>query len=251
MLFIHGFGTDQTVWTGVAAAFTEAFRVVRFDNAGAGPRADEFRQSDYLGLRAYAGDALRVARALDLRDVVVVGHSAGAMVGLLAAVAEPDRFSALTLISASPRYLDDEGYRGGFTKDDLDRLYSAMMADYGGWADEFALAAMRNGQRPQLALRFAEALKAIPPERALTVLCSIFQSDHRADLAGVKCPTLIIQSSEDLAVPVDVAHYLRMNIEDSELALIEAMGHLPHVSAPDAVAEAVRGFLAKRGLLGG
>ncbi|HEX8987882.1 MAG TPA: alpha/beta hydrolase [Rhodocyclaceae bacterium] len=242
LLFVHGFGTDGSAWQRVAAKFSTSFRVVTFDNAGIGKDA-EFPQSSYLNLHAYASDVAAIAQALDLTDVVLVGHSAGAMMGLLAAVNEPQRFSALVLVGASPRYLDGEGYRGGFAKEDLDRIYSAVMTDYGQWADRFAPAMMRNAGRPDLALDFAEALKSIPPDRALTVLCSIFQSDHRSELSKVRCPTLVIQARNDMAVPFEVACYLRDHIAGAQLALIDAEGHLPHVSAPDQVIGAIRNFL--------
>jgi sigma-B regulation protein RsbQ len=244
IVFVHGFGTDQRAWHAVVGPFLKDFRIVLLDNVGAGGSApDAFVQHRYLNLHAYATDLLDVCRALQIEDAVLVAHSVGAMIGVLAANAEPARFSRLVLIGASPRYLDEPGYRGGFTKPDLDALYSAVSSVYPDWADQFAPLAMGNPDRPQLAQHFAATLKSIPAQSAFTVLCSIFQSDHRQDVCKLDKPTLLIQSQQDVAVPLEVAEYLNREIRGSRLAVIDATGHLPHVSAPAAVVAAMRDFI--------
>jgi sigma-B regulation protein RsbQ len=244
IIFVHGFGTDQTAWKDVAAEFLDDFRVVLFDNVGAGHSLPEaFIQERYLNLHSYAGDLLDICKALNLRDAIVVGHSAGAMISLLAVIKEPAFFARLILIGASPRYLDDGAYQGGFTEKDLNDLYRAVTTGYADWADHFAPLAMANGDQPNLALRFAATIKSIPADRALTILCSIFQSDHRADLAKLDKPTLLIHTKEDVAVPPEVARYLQQSIRGSRLVVIDATGHLPHLSAPFEVIGAMRDFV--------
>ena len=63
----------------------------------------------------------RSADELELRDVVFVGHSVSSMIGALAAIAEPERFAKLVMVGPSPRYIDDGGYRGGFSAEDITR----------------------------------------------------------------------------------------------------------------------------------
>lgn len=244
LVFVHGFGTDQSAWQQVQDAFRDDFRIVRFDNTGAG-RSDRaaFRQHRYLNLHAYAADLLDICSALQLRQVTLVGHSVGGMCCVLAAIARPELFDRLVLVGASPRYLDDAGYRGGFTQADLNALYSAVTLSYTEWAGRFAAAAMGNPGQPELAEYFAGTIKSIPPELALTVLCSIFQSDHRADLARLDLPTLLIQARDDVAVPLEVAEFMHRQIRGSQLRVIDAAGHLPHVSAPAAVIEAMSDFV--------
>src|SRR5215210_1459971 len=76
MVFVHGFGCDQTLWRYVAPAFEDEYRVVTFDYVGAG-RSDRsaYDPQRYSTLDGYAEDVLDICRALDLRDVVLVGHS--------------------------------------------------------------------------------------------------------------------------------------------------------------------------------
>jgi len=243
IVFVHGFGTDQSVWLPVAAAFERDFRVVLIDNAGAGgadPAA--FAQHRYLSLRAYAHDLVEIAEALDLVNAVLVGHSVGGMIAALAAIEAPGRFERLALLGVSPRYLDEPGYHGGFSDEDLAQLYRAVEENYADWADQFAPLMMANDDRPELARSFAASLKSIPAPHALTVLCAIFQSDHRAELATIRQPTLLIQSRRDAAVPPSVAAYLERAIPRAALIVLETEGHLPHVAAPAQVAAVLRPF---------
>ncbi|MEH0166230.1 alpha/beta fold hydrolase [Roseateles microcysteis] len=245
LVFVHGFGTSQQAWQAVAQAFESSHRLVLLNNAGCGAGAGLGAQRHrYLNLRAYAEDLVAIGAALDLQGATLIGHSAGAMICALAALRQPALARRLVLIGASPRYLDAPGYVGGFSDADLNALYRAVTLNYEQWAEAFAPVMMGNPDRPALALRLADSIKSIPPEDALTTLCAIFQSDHRADLAQLRQPTLLIQAHEDAAVPLSVAEYMLDKIPHARLALIEAAGHLPHVSAPQQVVEAIADFLA-------
>lgn len=245
IVFVHGFGTDQRAWMEVAAAFEADYRVLLLDNLGTGAtRPEDFVQHRYLNLHAYAADVIAVCDAVGVQDAIIVGHSVGAMIALLAASAHAHLCSRLVLIGATPRFLAAPGYPGTFTEADVAAIYDAVAANYAEWADQFAGLMMGNPERPALARTLADALRAIPSKHALTVLYSIFQSDHRDDLAKVTQPTLIIQTREDLAVPLAVAGYLHEHIAQSTLSIIEAKGHLPHVSDAGAVIAAMRVFLS-------
>src|SRR3712207_6353939 len=108
MLFAHGFGCDQNMWRYVAPRFEDDFRVVLFDHVGAGGSdLSAYDPERYGSLQGYADDVLDICRELDLHDVVFGGHSVSAMIGALAAAAEPDRFAKLVLVGPSPRYVDE------------------------------------------------------------------------------------------------------------------------------------------------
>ena len=114
MLFAHGFGCDQQMWRFVEPAFADRYRTILFDHVGAGHSdASAWDPETYGSLDAYAADVLAIVHEMDLHDVVFVGHSVSAMIGVLAANAEPDRFASLVLVGPSPRYIDDDGYTGG------------------------------------------------------------------------------------------------------------------------------------------
>lgn len=242
IVFCHGFGTDQSAWAQVAAAFRHDYRIVTFDIVGSGQSdSSAFDANYYDDVTAYAQDLVEILDQLDLRDVVLVGHSMGGMFSILAALACPERVGSLVTIGASARYLDDEGYRGGFTQADLDTFFEAMRMDYQAWASGFAVQAMGTPDRPELGDSFAICMKRIRPDVALSVLRLVMHADIRDRLDELKLPVLLIQTKEDIAVPIEAAEYLHKAIAGSELALIDATGHLPHFSA---AAEVIRAMMA-------
>jgi len=244
MLFAHGFGTDQNAWSKVSEAFISKYRIILFDNVGAGKADPEaFSPNKYDTLQAYANDLIEICEEYDVKDAIMIGHSVSGMVSLLTAIKRPEFFSKLALVGASPRYLNDTGYLGGFEQQDLDSLFDTMANNYFAWVSGFSAAAMGNPDNPQLAEGFAETLKAIRPDIAQSVARVIFQSDYRKELSKLNKPTLLIQAKEDIAVPIDVAYYLNNNIVDSKLTIVNAYGHFPHISAPNEVINAVEQFI--------
>ncbi|WP_207429044.1 alpha/beta fold hydrolase [Pedobacter sp. SYSU D00535] len=244
LVFGHGFGTDQTAWQAVKAAFAQDYKLVLYDNTGAGAaEAAYYDPQKYNTLQGYAGDLVEICRELELEGAVYIGHSASGMIGLLASVQAPRIFSKMVLIGASPRYLNDTDYIGGFSDADLDGLFEAMQIDYLSWASGFSRVAMQNEERPGLSTSFAQSLQSLRPDIALDVARTIFRSDFRSVLETVSLPVLLIQAQKDIAVPEEVAHYLNRHIKGSKLVLVDAEGHFPHISAPSEIIKAVTIFL--------
>ncbi|MBG6082506.1 alpha/beta fold hydrolase [Rubrivivax gelatinosus] len=248
LVFAHGFGTDQRAWAQIWPAFADEFRIVLYDHAGAG-QADPaaFEQHRYLTMDGYARDLNALLDELALKDVVLIGHSMGAMTGILAAIARPEHFSRLVGIGASARYLDDPDYHGGFSEADLNALYRSVTIGRDAWAEQFAPLAMANRDRPELAEHFANTIKSVPTHAILTVLCSIFQCDYRQTVRQLTHPLLLLQTRDDAAVPLAAAEFLHQAIAGSTLRVIDAEGHLPHMSAPDRVLEALQDFVRAPG----
>lgn len=238
IVFAHGFGSDQSAWRHQVAAFAPSYRIVLFDHVGAG-QSDMAAYSPlrYGTLSSYAEDLLELCTELKLSQVILVGHSVSGMASLLAALIAPSHFKQLIFLGASPRYLNEAatGYVGGFEQADLDELYAAMSSNYYAWASGFAPLAMANLERPELAKEFARTLSAIRPDIAQAVARVVFQSDYRAELPKLRVPTVILQSNDDIAVPLCVGQYMADKIPQSRLININAKGHLPHLSAPDEV----------------
>jgi len=245
MVFAHGFGCDQHMWRFVAPAFEDRFRVVLFDylgNGGSDPAA--YDPERHARLDGYATDLLDILHALDLRGVVFVGHSVSAMIGVLAALREPDRFSRLVLVGPSPRYIDDDGYVGGFSEDDIAELLQSLESNYLGWSSAITPVIMGNEDRPQLAGELNESFCRADPRIAAEFARVTFLSDNRADLARVPVPTLVLQARDDAIAPVAVGEFVAEEIPDSRLVLLDATGHCPHLSAPEATTRAIHEFLA-------
>jgi sigma-B regulation protein RsbQ len=244
IIFAHGFGSDQSAWYHQVNAFKDDYNILLFDMVGSGNSDfSAYSPHRYSSLHSYADDLLQIVHELGLVKPIIITHSVSGMTSVLASLREPGVFEKIALIGASPRYLNDTNYTGGFTQSDLDGLYEAMSSNYHAWAAGFGPVAMGNPDKPELGLEFARTLGAVRPDVAQAVARVIFQSDHRKDIVNLTTPTLIIQTSQDIAVPVEVGDFLHKNIKGSRLDNIDATGHLPHMSAPDKVIASVREFL--------
>jgi sigma-B regulation protein RsbQ len=246
MLFAHGFGCDQHMWRFVAPAFEDDYRVVLFDYVGAG-RSDlgAYDPHRYSTLAGYAEDVLDVIHALDLRDVIFVGHSVSSMIGVLAANREPERFARLVLIGPSPRYVNDPPtYVGGFERPDIEGLLETMDRNYIGWANFLAPAIMKNPERPELGEELTESFCSTDPVIARRFAEATFLADNRADLQHVRVPALVLQCAEDMIAPDSVGEYVHGALAGSTLRRMKAIGHCPHLSAPEETIALMREYLA-------
>ena len=245
MLFAHGFGCDQNMWRYVAPAFEDDYRIVLFDYVGSGKSDLGAYDADrYSRLEGYAQDVLEICRALDLRDVVFVGHSVSSMVGVLAANQEPDRFARLILVGPSPRYINDApDYVGGFERADIEGLLEMMDSNYIGWANFLAPAIIKNPDRPELGAELTESFCSTDPTIARRFAEATFFADNREDLRGVRVPALVMQCSEDMIAPPEVGEYVHRSLPGSMLRVLKATGHCPHMSHPEETIQVIREYL--------
>jgi len=247
MLFAHGFGCDQHMWRFVAPRFADRFRVVTFDHVGAGGSdLTAYDIERYSTLDGYAQDVVEICRDLGLRDVVYVGHSVSAMIGVLAVRQAPELFARLVLVGPSPRYVDDldDGYVGGFSEEDIAGLLESLESNYLGWSGAMAPVIMGNSDVPELGAELTESFCRTDPEIARRFARVTFLSDNRADLAEVTVPTLVLQCTEDVIAPMSVGEYVVEHMPDASLVVLDATGHCPNLSAPDATTAAIDEFMS-------
>jgi sigma-B regulation protein RsbQ len=227
----HGFGTDQTAWRHIAEWLSTRYRVVLFDLACSGAvDPDLFDLRRYRKLDGYADDLRLILSELGIERCIYLGHSVSGMVGLLAAWREPERFARIIMLGASPRYLNDAGYSGGFDAGGVEGIFDAISANYRDWAGQFAPQVV--GPNLGALQEFSAGLLAMRPDVALCAAITIFRSDLRERLRGFPVPVLILQARDDPAVPMSVAEYMHRELPDSILDVIDTTGHLPHLSTP-------------------
>jgi sigma-B regulation protein RsbQ len=245
MVFAHGYGCDQEMWRFLVPEFEVDHKVVVFDFVGSGKSdLSAYDPEKYGSLRGYASDVVDVCRELGLSDVVFVGHSVSAMVGVLALQQAPELFGALVMVGPNPRYVDDDGYVGGFGRDDIAGLLEALDANHLGWSAQMAPVIMGNPDRPELAQELTNSFCRTDPDIARQFARVTFLSDNRGDLAGVAVPTLVLQCSQDLIAPEVVGRYVHEHIPGSTFTQLTATGHCPHLSAPEETIAAIRAFLS-------
>ncbi|MEW2291164.1 alpha/beta hydrolase [Streptomyces sp. NPDC006743] len=244
VVLAHGFGCDQNMWRSIVPALAERHRVVMFDYVGSG-RSDlsAWTQERYSSLQGYALDVVEVCQELDLERAVFVGHSVSAMIGVLAARTAPERIGALVMVAPSPCYIDDDGYRGGFTADDIDELLASLESNYLGWSSAMAPVIMGNPDRPELGRELTNSFCATDPDIARVFARTTFLSDSREDLKSVSVPTLVLECEQDVIAPREVGAFVHAAVPGSRLVTLDATGHCPQLSAPEATSDAILDFL--------
>ncbi|KAL0332308.1 UNVERIFIED_CONTAM: putative esterase KAI2 [Sesamum calycinum] len=199
IVLAHGFGTDQSVWKHLVPHLVDEYRVVLYDNMGAGTtNPDYFDFERYSTLEGYAHDVIAILEELQVLE----------RPGLLRRIRA--RRSSTTIRSHGIK------------------LQSLVLR---------VCAASSGGDMESVAVQeFSRTLFNMRPDIALSVAQTIFYSDMRPLLPHVKVPCHIIQSMKDLAVPVVVSEYLHQNLGgESIVEVMSTDGHLPQLSSPDVV----------------
>ncbi|MEE3716336.1 alpha/beta hydrolase [Tumidithrix elongata RA019] len=245
MLFAHGFGCDQNMWRFVTPAFEADYQIVLFDYVGSGKSdLQAYDPQRYTELTGYAQDILDICTALDLKDTILVGHSVSSTIGILAAIASPQFFERLILVTPSPRYINDPpDYVGGFERSDIEGLLDIMEKNYIGWANFLAPVIMKNEDRPELTQELETSFCSTDPVIANRFARATFYGDNRSDLAKVTLPSLILQCSEDAIAPTEVGEYMHRHLPESTLKLMQATGHCPHMSHPQETIALMKAYL--------
>lgn len=244
IVFAHGFGCDQNMWRFVYPAFVQHYRVVLFDYVGAG-RSDlsAYNAQRYNTLDGYAQDVLDICEALDLQQVIFVGHSVSSMTGMIASLKQPQRFSRLVMLGPSPCYINKPDYEGGFDETDINDLLETMDANYIGWANYLAPAVMGRPDRTDLNEELTNSFCSTDPVIARQFAEVTFRSDSRSDLHRTTIPSLILQCQSDIVAPLSVGDYMHANMPMSTLRVMEATGHCPHLSSPEETVALIRDYL--------
>lgn len=245
LVLAHGFGTDQSAWQRILP-YLNHYRVIMFDLVCAGSvNPDYFDFRRYTTLDAYVDDLLNILDTLGVTRCAYVGHSVSAMIGLLASIRRPDLFTKLILIGASPRFLNDDDYHGGFEEAEIDKVFRAMEANYEAWAYGYAPLAV-GADVPAAVREFSRTLFNMRPDITLFVSRTVFNTDLRGILGLVRVPCVIIQTSKDVSVPLSVAEYLKRHLGGrTTVELLKIEGHLPHLSAPAVVGPVIRRALSR------
>ncbi|KAL6571442.1 Strigolactone receptor KAI2d3 [Orobanche hederae] len=234
VVLCHGFGTDQSVWRHLVPHLVDQYRVVLFDNMGAGTTNPDYYDFErYATLEGYAHDLIAILEEFSIGKCIHVGHSLSAMVGAVASIFRPDLFHKLIMISTSPRMLNAVGYYGGLDQKDLDQLLVAMETNFKSLVEGSAPLVIGGDMDSEVVQEFSRTLFNMRPDIALSVVRMLNTYDMRPFLGSVVVPCHIIHSCKDYVVPTEVAEYLRCNLGGKCIVdVMSAEGHLPHLSAP-------------------
>lgn len=245
IMFAHGFGCDQNMWRFITPAFKDKYQIILFDYVGSGNSdISAYKSERYSTLNGYAQDVLDIIQAMNLDDIIFVGHSVSSIIGALASIEEPQSFKHLIMIGPSPCYLNDPPeYYGGYDRSTIEELLQLMEKNYIGWAEFFAPEIMKNEDKPELTEELEESFCSTDPVIAHEFAKATFLADNREDLPQIEIPVLVIQSENDSIAPLRIGKYVHNQIKESTLEVLPTTGHCPHMSNPELTIEAIDNYL--------
>jgi pimeloyl-ACP methyl ester carboxylesterase len=258
IVLLHGFGASTFSWREVTGPLSEDARVIAYDRPAFGlterPMPGEWHGGDYPGGSPYAPEAQAdlVVALLDAWEVdraVLVGHSAGGSIALLAALRHPERIEALVLVDAA---VYAEGGPSALVypllaTPQMRHLGPLIARTIGGTAGERILELSWHDPTritPEIRVGYRAPLAIDDWDRALWEL-TVARSPQRLGerVAEVASPALVVTGAEDRVVPPADSARLAQEIAGARYLSIEACGHLPHEECPQEFLDAVSQFL--------
>lgn len=244
IVFAHGYGTDQTIWRRIADELAADHRIVLFDYVGSGASdLSAYDERRYDSLQGYADDLIDVVDALGIRGAVLAAHSISGMIGALASIRRPELFREIVMVCPSPRYVDDDAYIGGFSREDVEGLLAAIEANQPSWASSLAPAVTARDDRPDVVERVRTLFAATPQRVAVHFARVVFFSDVRHRLPEVPVHCTIVQSEGDIICPPHIGEYLRDRLPTSSLVQLRSAGHFVPLTEPGMITEIIRNAL--------
>jgi len=246
IVFMHGFGTNQDIWSQIIPIIRGYRQCITFDNAGAYHDGQiPYDIELYKNFDGYVSDLLQIIDALQLSSVNIVAASLASVTAFKFSVEHPDRVKSVVTIGASPRYMNDIStkYVGGFTQESLAGMLGYMKTNYEDWVRAFCSQTKAIDPSEKVVNQLLHNLLNTDPDISYHISESMLRADFRHLLPLVPCPVLLLYSRNDMSVPMSVSLYLEQNMPQAKLVvLVGALGHFPHVTNSDQVASELFSF---------
>jgi pimeloyl-ACP methyl ester carboxylesterase len=234
LVFLHGWGGDREYWKNQADVFAADYTVVTVDQAGHGASG-----TDRKGwtVEALAGDVEAVVKELKLKRVILVGHSMGGPVSLLAAGKLPGTVVAVvgvdTLQDAEMKRPDDvvKGLLAGLEKDfkgTVGGMFGAMLAEKSD---------------PKLKEWLGEKAAGREPAIAIALMKDLFALDTKAAFKGAKVPVRCVNSAGGYQFFTATAVETNRKYADFDAVTVPDVGHYPMLEKPKEFNEKLHGVL--------
>jgi pimeloyl-ACP methyl ester carboxylesterase len=221
LVFVHGISCDQGYWKEQVGPFSEGFQVVTLDLAGHGESGLE-RES--WSMEAYGADVAAVVEGLDLRSVILIGHSMGGPVILEAARQLPDLVDGIVIVDTY------EALDTWSTPEQIDAIVMPFREDFLEETRAWVRTMFAEDSDPESVERIVTDMASAPPEVALPSLESALEKmlgrDRTTALQGLRAPVFMINAD---FIPSDVADLER---HAAKVHLLPGTGHFFMLEKP-------------------
>lgn len=239
LLLIAGVGYGGWFWHRLLPALAGRFRVITFDNRGAGESA---KPDGPYTVPQMASDSAGLLDALGLRDAFVVGHSLGGFIAQELTLARPDLVGRLVLAATS---------FGGPQAIPITPEAFDLLTNRRGDPAELVRRGIAVATAPGFAARQPETARAllayrlthpVPPAAYAAQVMAGAAFDAAARIGAIRCPTLCLAAEFDRVVPPGNAALLAARIPGARAAILPGVGHIFPIEAPAATAATIVSF---------
>lgn len=234
VVFLHGVGSDKSVWRPQVEHFGQSRRAVALDYPGYGESAASARatRDGFAAAVLAAMDALGMARAH------VCGLSLGGVVAIAMHAAAPDRCASLVLADSFAVHPDGATIHQRSTE----ASRAMPMRDL---AEARVDVLLGSAATPALRAEVVNTMAAIDAQAYRVGAEAVWLADQRDRAAAIDVPALVLCGTEDKVTPPALSEQLAALIPGARLEWIEAAGHLANAEQPAAFNAAVERFLAE------
>ena len=219
VVLVHCWTCNSSFWDDAVPVLSHDYLVVTLDLAGHGESGSQ--RSDYT-LPAFAQDVAAVVQSLDLRRVILVGHSMGGPVVLEAARLLGDRVIGVVGIDTLHR-LDAPP-----TDEQIEQFVAPMRTDFPGFVHHYMSSLFAAGADSALVARYTDQMSRISPNVGISAIENLFRQDLRPVAHELSVPVRLIVSPR---YPVDVEAW-RAAGADFDFVVMDGVGHFPMLTAP-------------------
>lgn len=223
LVFVHGWCGCRSFWKEQLDVFAEKRRVVALDLAGHGASGKDRKE---WTMDAFATDVEAVIKAADVKRAILVGHSMGGPVSLLAAKRMPDRVAAVVGVDT----IHNVEFR--FPEEHMKQVIAAYETDFEGTMRMFLKGTLPAGADPDLVRQLTDKVLDVDRKMATAVMRTMAAFDQKDALEGAKVPVRCINAAPGLPFAMPTAVDTNRKHADFDVVLMEGVGHFPMLEKP-------------------
>ena len=231
---IGGWIGSSELWQEPLADLSDSYITVTYDHRGSGLTVCD---TDSITFDNLVSDVLAVLNAFGISRCVLAAESAGAQTALAVAARFPDKVSHLIIV--------DGMYSRGVAVEN-DPFLQGLRSAYPATIERFVQLCVPEPASEHIKAWGRKILMRAEASAAIALRIVGSATDVTADLKRITQPVLVIHGDMDKIVPLESGRALAAALSDSEIQILEGCGHVPTLTQPKKVADAMRAFLQHR-----
>jgi 3-oxoadipate enol-lactonase len=235
IVFLHGVGSDKSVWRPQLAHFSRDRRAIAFDYPGYGdsdPAPKGTTRDDYASAIISGMHELGIDRAH------ICGLSLGGVIAIAMHHADPDRCASLILADTFAVHPEGRAiYERSLTASENLRAMAEARVDI----------LLAQPASPKVRSEVVETMARIDPAAYCIGAEAVWLADQRDRAEEIRVPTLVLVGDQDLVTPPELSSELVDLIPEARMQVIQGAGHLTNLEKPDAFNRIVEEFVRDLG----